>query len=70
MRLNPNNINKDSRIEIPEVWMPTIKKPNNIRATRQPTLNETTCENSDDINVPITAVENQSITADDCPLQK
>ena len=24
--LHPNNINRDSGIEIPEVWMPTIKK--------------------------------------------
>ena len=26
MRLHPNNINRDSGIEIPEAWMPTIKK--------------------------------------------
>ena len=25
-RLHPNNINRDSGIEIPEAWMPTIKK--------------------------------------------
>ena len=25
IRLHPNNINRDSRIEIPEAWMPTIK---------------------------------------------
>ena len=26
-RLHPNNINRESGIEIPEVWMPTIRKP-------------------------------------------
>ena len=26
VRIHPNNINKDSGIEIPEVWMSTIKK--------------------------------------------
>ena len=28
IRLHPKNINRDSRIEIPEVWMPTIKQHN------------------------------------------
>ena len=28
IRLYPNNNNKDSRIEIPEVWMTTIRKKN------------------------------------------
>ena len=37
MRLHPNNINRDSGIEIPEVWMPAIKKHNNRRAVRQRT---------------------------------
>ena len=27
VRLHPNNINRDSGIEIREAWMPTIKKP-------------------------------------------
>ena len=26
IRLDPNNINRDNGIEIPEVWMPTFKK--------------------------------------------
>ena len=34
IRLHPNNINRDSGIEIPEAWMPTIKKHNNRRAVR------------------------------------
>ena len=37
IRLHPDNINKDSRIEIPEAWMPTIKQHNNRRAVRQRT---------------------------------
>ena len=28
IRLNPNNINRDSGIEIPEAWIPMIKKHN------------------------------------------
>ena len=36
-RLHPNNINRDGGIEIPEAWMPTIKKHNNRRAVRQRT---------------------------------
>ena len=32
IRLHPNNINRDSGIEIPEARMPTIKKHNNRRA--------------------------------------
>ncbi|RMX39101.1 hypothetical protein pdam_00019245 [Pocillopora damicornis] len=34
MRLYPNNINRDSGIEIPEAWMPTIKKHNNRGVVR------------------------------------
>ena len=37
IRLHPDNINRDSGIEIPETWMPTIKKHNNRRAVRQRT---------------------------------
>ena len=36
-RLHHNNINRDSGIEIPEAWMPTIKKHNNRRAMWQGT---------------------------------
>ena len=28
IRLHPNNINRDSGIEIPEAWIPTIRKHN------------------------------------------
>ena len=34
IRLHPENINRDSGIEIPEAWMSTIKKHNNRRAAR------------------------------------
>ena len=34
IRLHPNDINRVSGIEIPEAWMPTIKKHNNSRAVR------------------------------------
>ena len=37
IRLHPNNINRDSGIEISEAWMPTIKKHNYRRAVRQRT---------------------------------
>ena len=37
IRLHPDNINRDSGIEISEAWMPTIKKHNNRRAVRQRT---------------------------------
>ena len=33
-RIHPDNINRDSGIEIPEAWMPTIKKHYNRRAVR------------------------------------
>lgn len=57
--LQPNNINKDSGIEIPEMWMPTIQKHNNRKIWLQQTaegtathLNNGKCE---DRNAPITA---------------
>ena len=55
IRLHPNNINRDSGIEIPEAWMPTIKK-HNRRVVQQQTAKATTsCRNSEDQNAPITA---------------
>jgi len=35
IKLQPNNINRDSGIEIPEAWMPTIKINNNSRTVQQ-----------------------------------
>ena len=58
IRLHPNNINRDSGIEIPEAWMPTIKKHNNRRAVRQRTAEGANhWVNSKDRNAPIRAVE-------------
>ena len=37
IRLHPNNINRDSGIEILKAWTPTIRKHNNRRAVRQRT---------------------------------
>ena len=37
IRLHPNNINRDSGIEIPEAWIPTIKKHNNRSTVQQRT---------------------------------
>ena len=37
IRLHPDNTNRDSGIEIPEAWMPKIKKHNDRRAVRQRT---------------------------------
>ena len=58
IRLHPNNINRDCGIEIPEAWMPTIKKHNHRRTVRQQSAEGTTHQNSEDQNTPITAAEN------------
>ena len=58
IRLHPNNINRDSGIEIPEAWMPTIKKHNNRRAVRQRTTEGANhWVNSKGRNAPIRAVK-------------
>ncbi|KAL9955800.1 hypothetical protein ACROYT_G037181 [Oculina patagonica] len=63
IRLHPNNINRDSGIEIPEAWMPTIKKHNTWRTERHRTPEGTPAHwNSEDRNAPIIVVENQPIT--------
>ena len=64
IRLHPNNINRDNEIEIPEAWTPTIKKHNNGRATKKRAAVGAANWNSEDQNTPITAVENQPITAE------
>ena len=63
IRLHPNNINRDSGIEIPEAWMPTIKKHKNSRTVQQWTAEGTTHRNSEDRTAPFTASKNQPITA-------
>ena len=65
IRLHPNNINRDSGIEMPEAWIPTIKK-HNSRSTTKRTCKGTTSNsrnNNEDRNAPITA--NQHATNSD-----
>ena len=64
-RLHPNNINRDSGIEIPEAWIPTIRK-HNSRSTTKRTCEGTTSNsgnNNEDRNAPIAA--NQHATNSD-----
>ena len=62
-RLHPNNINRDSGIEIPEAWIPTIKQ-HNSRSMRtnegKPSNNR---NNNEDRNAPIAT--NQHATNSD-----
>ena len=55
IRLHPDNINMDSGIEIPEAWMPTIKKHNRKTVQQGTTEGTTSRQNSEDRNAPITA---------------
>ena len=55
IRLHPENINRDSGIEIPEAWMPTIKKHNRRTVQQRTTEGTTSRQNSEDRNAPITA---------------
>ena len=65
IRLHPNNINRDSGIEIPEAWIPTIRK-HNSRSTTKRTCEGTTSNsrnNNENRNAPIAA--NQHATNSD-----
>ena len=56
IRLHSNNINRDSGIEIPEAWIPTIRK-HNSRSTTKRTLEGTSSvsrNNNEDRNASIT----------------
>ena len=56
IRLHSNNINRDNGIEIPEAWMPTIRKHNSgstTKRTREGT--SSVIRNNKDRNTPITA---------------
>ena len=49
IRLNPNNINRDNGAEIPEAWMPTIRKHQNQQHTKnQRTPEETMLRGNND----------------------
>ena len=56
IRLHSHNINRDNGIEIPEAWMPTIRK-HNSRSTTKRTREGTSSanRNNKDRNTPITA---------------
>ena len=57
VRLHPNNTNRDSGIEIPEAWIPTIKK-HNSRSTTKRTCEGTTSHsrhNNEDRNASMAA---------------
>ena len=54
IRLHPNNINRDSGVEIPEAWMSTIKKHNRRMVQQRTTEGEISRRNSEDRNAPIT----------------
>ena len=53
IRRHPNNINRDSGIEIPEAWMPTIKKYNR-RVVQRTAEGATSRRNIEGRNAPIT----------------
>ena len=63
IRLHSNNINRDSGIEIPDAWMPTIRK-HNSRSTTKRTPEGTSSvsrNNNEDRNAPITSNQRSSI---------
>ena len=53
IRLHSNNINRNSRIESPEVWLPLIKKQSNRRFVRQLTSETKAHTNNGVRNAPI-----------------
>ena len=54
IRLHPNNIDRDSGIEILEAWIPTIKKQHISRVAQQRTAEgATSCRNSEDQNATV-----------------
>ena len=59
IRLHSNNINRDSRIEIPEAWLPLIKKQSNRRFVRQLTSEAKAHTNNGVRNAPISAANNR-----------
>ena len=56
-RPHPNNINRDSRIDIPEAWIPTIKQhKRRFRRTYEGTPSNDR-NNNEDRNAPIAAYQ-------------
>ena len=54
IRLHPDNINRDRGIEVPEAWMPTIKKHNRRTVQQRTTEGTTSRRNSEGHIAPIT----------------
>ena len=59
IKLHSNNINRDSRIESPEAWLPLIKKHSNRRSVRQRTSEAKAHTNNGVRNAPISAANNR-----------
>ena len=56
IRLHSNNINRDNGIEIPEAWMPTIRKHNSRSTTKRTREGKSSANrNNKDRNTPIPA---------------
>ena len=57
IRLHSNNINRDSGMEIPEAWIPTIRKHNSRSTTKRTSegISSVSRNNNEDRNAPITA---------------
>ena len=50
-----NNVNRDSGIQIPEAWIPTIKKYNRSLVEQRTAEGATSRRNSENRNAPVTA---------------
>ena len=63
IRLHPHNINRDGEIEIPEAWIPTIKKHNSRSTTKRTCEGETSnSRNNNEVrNAPIAANQHATI---------
>ena len=59
IRLHSNNINRDSRIESPESWLPLIKKHSDRRSLRRRTSEAKAHTNNEVRNAPISAANNR-----------
>ena len=57
IRLHPNNTNRDSGINIPEAWIPTIKQHNNRFMRTNEGTPYSNRNNNEDRNAPITAYQ-------------
>ena len=55
IRLHPNNIKRDSGIEIPEGWMPTIKQHNSRSVPQRTREGTASSQNNEDRNPPTIA---------------